>query len=66
MMKNYWVKKAFNPENKGKLHRELGVEEGKNIPPRLLKRAEHSKDKKLAARARLADTAKHFHHRGNR
>lgn len=51
MAKN-WI--AGATKNKGALHRDLGVPEGKKIPKKKLAKAEHSKNKKTAARARLA------------
>jgi hypothetical protein len=51
-----WMAKAFNPANKGALHRELGVPQGQTIPMGRLKSAAGAKGK-LGARARLAITA---------
>jgi len=56
-----WIQKAVNPNNKGALHRALGVPEGKKIPERKLEKAEHSKNPILRKRANLAETLKHFH-----
>lgn len=47
---------------KGALHKSLGVPEGKKIPEAKIEKATHSKNKKLASRARLAETLKHMHH----
>lgn len=56
-----WIKKATR--NKGALHRDLGVKPGQKIPAKKLKKAEHSKNKKTAARARLAEELKGFNKR---
>ena len=45
---------------KGALHRELNVKAGEKIPAKKLKKAEHSKNKKLAKRARFAEELKGF------
>jgi len=55
--KEKWIQKAVS-KNPGALHRELGVPEGKKIPEKLLKKAEHSKNPTEAKRARLAETLK--------
>jgi hypothetical protein len=47
-----WIAKAT--EHKGALHRHLGIPEGKKIPLSTLRKARKSKDKKIAAEARLA------------
>jgi hypothetical protein len=59
-----WVQKAFS-KNKGKLHRALGVAAGKKIPAGKLAKAT-SKGGKLGKEARLAQTAKKFHHGGDK
>lgn len=51
-----WIQKAV--KNKGALHRELGVPEGKKIPAKKLKVAEHSSNSKERKRAVLAKTLK--------
>jgi len=53
-MTKKWIQGAI--KNKGALHRELKVPEGKKIPEKKLVKAEHSKNPKLAKRARLAET----------
>lgn len=58
MAKKNWI--AGATKNKGALHRSLGVPAGKKIPAGKLKKAEHSKNKKVAARARLAEELKGF------
>jgi hypothetical protein len=61
--KGKWIKGAINPENKGKLHRELGVPQEKRIPQRMLNKATHDRNPTIAKEARLAKTLKSFHHR---
>jgi hypothetical protein len=51
------MEKAFS-KNKGKLHRETGTPEGKNIPAGKLEKAEHSKSTMVKREANLACTAK--------
>ena len=51
-----WIQKAIKPSNKGVLHRELDVPEGKKIPTSKLKKAEHSKNPTERKRANLAAT----------
>jgi hypothetical protein len=58
-MPAHWIQKAGII--KGKLHKKLGVPEGKKIPEKKLEKAEHSKSPKLAKEARLAETLKHMH-----
>jgi hypothetical protein len=48
---------------KGALHREMHVPEGKKIPASRLKKAEHSANPTLRKRAVLAETLKSFHSR---
>lgn len=55
-MSEKWIQKAT--KNKGALHRELGVPEGKKIPDKKLKKAEKSKNPKTRKRAVLAETLK--------
>ena len=51
--------KAFNPGgHKGKLHREMGIAEGKKIPAKALKAATHSKDREKRDDAIRAETMK--------
>ena len=55
--------KKFNPGgHKGKLHRELGVPEGKKIPAKKLKKAEHSKNPTVKRDAIRAETMKKWNH----
>ncbi len=60
MSKN-WIAKAT--ENKGGLHRSLGVPEGSKIPAKKLAKAEHSEDPKVRKQAALAETLKKLHKR---
>lgn len=53
-MAEKFIKKAI--KNPGALHRSLGVPEGKKIPEKKIKKAEHSKDPTLRKRAVLAET----------
>ena len=52
--KKKWIAKAT--ENKGGLHRSLGVPEGEKIPAKKLAKAEHSKNPKVKKQAALAKT----------
>lgn len=58
--KKKWIKTAI--KHPGALRKELGVKEGEKIPEAKLEKAAHSENPKLAARARLAETLKGFHH----
>lgn len=51
MAKN-WIKGAI--KHPGALRKSLGVKKGEKIPEKKLEKAEHSKNKKTAKRARLA------------
>lgn len=53
-----WIAGAI--KHKGALHKELGVKPGKKIPEKKLEKAEHSKNKTLAKRARFAEELKGF------
>lgn len=57
-MAEKWIQGAIKPSNRGALHRELKVPEGKKIPEKKLIKAEHSKNPKLRKRANLAKTLK--------
>lgn len=59
--KEHWIAGAI--KQKGALHKELGVPEGKKIPAKKLKAAE-KKGGKEGKRARLAETLKTFHKKG--
>ena len=54
--KGGWIKGAI--KKPGALHKALGVKEGDKIPEKKLEKAEHSKNKLTAKRARLAETLK--------
>ena len=54
-----WI--AGATKNKGALHRELHVPEGKKIPEKKLEKAEHSKNPTERKRADLAETLKGLH-----
>lgn len=56
MAREKWIQKAIKPKNRGKLHQELGVPEGKKIPKKKLAKAAKSKNPKLKKRADLAIT----------
>ena len=59
-MAEKWIQKALEGKNsKGKLHRKLGVPEGKKIPESKIKAAE-KKGGKLGKEAHLAETLKHM------
>lgn len=60
MMKDHkhWIQNIGM--QKGALHREMGVPEGKKIPAKALEKATHSSNPKKARRARLAETLKHL------
>lgn len=58
MAKN-WIQKALPPSSKGKLHRELGVPQGKKIPKSKLAAAAKKKGK-IGKQARLAETLSKF------
>jgi hypothetical protein len=53
-----WIQKALPKSSKGKLHRELGVPEGKKIPAKKLAKAERSKNPTIRREANLAKTLK--------
>jgi hypothetical protein len=55
-----WIQGAITPENKGALHKSLGVPEGQRIPEKKLKKAEHSQNALTRKRANLAETLKGF------
>lgn len=55
MSDNKWIQKAIPKSSKGKLHKELGIAEGKKIPKKTLDKAAKAPGK-LGQRARLAET----------
>lgn len=54
-MSEKWIQKAVS-KHPGKLHRELGVPEGKKIPAKKLAKAQHSKNPTIRREANLAKT----------
>lgn len=66
MGRRYTPTPNFKPGgHKGKLHRELGISEGKKIPPKRLKAATHSKNRTVRNDAIRAETMIHkFAHHG--
>ena len=52
----------IKPENKGKLHKELGVPAGEKIPAKKLAAAKNSSDPAERKRATFAANAKKWHH----
>ena len=60
-MAEKWIQKALPKSSRGKLHKELGVPEGKKIPEKKLAKAEHSKNPLERKRANLAKTLKGMH-----
>ena len=61
MAAGQWVQKAF-ANNKGALHRTLGIKPGEKIPEAKLEKAEHSQNPTTRKRAQLAENARHFNH----
>lgn len=60
-MAEKWIQKALPASSKGKLHKSLGVPEGKKIPAKKLAKAEHSSNPKTRKRAALARTLGKLH-----
>ncbi len=60
-MAEMWIQKALPKSSKGKLHRELGVAEGKKIPAKKLAKAAHSKSPMIRKEVALAKTLKSLH-----
>ena len=56
MAEKKWISKAIR--HPGKLHRELGVSEGKKIPAKKMSKALHSKSPTIRKEANLAKTLK--------
>ena len=57
----------FHPGGqKGKLHREIGVPEGKKIPEKKLEKAENSKNPEVRRDAIRAETMKKWKHTGSK
>lgn len=59
--KKKWIKKET--ENKGALHRAVGVPENEKIPAAKMAKAAHSKNPKIREEAALAKTLKGFSHK---
>jgi hypothetical protein len=53
-MEKKWIQKAV--KNKGALHRELKVPQGKKIPEKKLEKAEKSENPRMRKQATLAKT----------
>lgn len=53
-----WIAGAI--KNPGSLRKSLGTKSGETIPVNVLEKAAHSKNSKLAKRARLAQTLRKF------
>ena len=53
-----WIAGAI--KHKGSLRKSLHVKKGEKIPEKKLEKAEHSKNKTTAKRAKLAETLKGF------
>lgn len=61
------MSKPFKPGgSRGKLHRELGIAEGKKIPAARLAQAEHSRNREVRNDAIRAETMEGWHHGGRR
>ncbi len=60
--KKKWIKRAIG-ENKGALHRHLGVPEGEKIPEDKLRGAIHSGNSTIRKEAQLAMTLKGMKHK---
>jgi hypothetical protein len=58
-MAEKWIQNAI--KKPGSLRKSLHVKKGEKIPEKKLEKAEHSKNKKTAKRATLAETLKHLH-----
>lgn len=59
MVDKKWIQKAI--KNKGALHKDLGVPQGKKIPEKKLEKASNSSNKTVAKRANLAKTLRRLH-----
>jgi hypothetical protein len=55
-MAKKWIQKAI--KHPGKLHKDLGIPEGKKIPAKKLEKATHSKSPAIRKEASLAKTLK--------
>lgn len=61
MAEKKWIKNAI--KHPGKLHRDLGVPEGKKIPAKKLAKAAHSKSPAIRKEVALAKTLKKMNKR---
>ena len=52
----------IKPENEGKLHKSMGVPEGKKIPLAALEKKKNSPDAATRKRANFAINARSWHH----
>jgi hypothetical protein len=52
----------IKPENKGKLHKALGVAQGSKIPAGKIAKAKKSESPALRKEATFAQNARHWHH----
>lgn len=52
----------IKPNHKGRLHKALGVAQGKTIPAGKLNEALHSKSEELRKQAQFAENAKRWKH----
>lgn len=57
-MAENWIQKALPSSSKGKLHKNLGIPQGKKIPAKKLDKAKHSKSPSIRREANLAATLK--------
>lgn len=64
-MAKKWIKGAIG-ENKGALHRALGVPEGEKIPAEKMEKAAHSNNPRIRKEAALAHTLAGFSHKKTR
>jgi hypothetical protein len=53
----------IKPSHEGRLHRALGVAEGKPIPDAALRRSGHSENPAVRKEAVFAENAKHWKHK---
>lgn len=63
-MKNQGLYRAMHTMNKGGLHKALGVDPKKSIPPSKLAAAKKSTNSHIAKMASFAETMKGFKHSG--
>ena len=58
IMAEHWIQGAI--KRPGALHRALHVPEGEKIPEKMIEKAAHSSNHRLAREGRLAETLKHL------